>query len=87
MNLAGVGAGVEWDVHDAVEARLAELAKTRELPPVAIVVSGAEMASASGEQVILNVADRTYVKRGTEQERRLLRSLLPDAKFLPVPAT
>ena len=25
MNLAGVGAGVEWDVHDAVEARLAEL--------------------------------------------------------------
>lgn len=67
-----------------LESRLAELAKKHELPSSAIVLSRSEAASVNGKDVILNVADRTYVKQGTPQERRLLRLLLPDAKFLPV---
>jgi acetyltransferase-like isoleucine patch superfamily enzyme len=34
--------------------------------------------------IVFNVADRTYTKRRTQLEYRLMRFLLPDAKFLPI---
>lgn len=38
---------------------------------------------ATSGKLIFSVADRTYTKRGTRLEHRLMRFLLPDAKFLP----
>ena len=35
-------------------------------------------------ELIINLADRTYKKNGTDFERLIIRSLLPDAKFTPV---
>jgi acetyltransferase-like isoleucine patch superfamily enzyme len=49
-----------------------------------VVVSDAdEMATAPPHCTAFNVGDRTYRKRGTELEHRLMRFLLPDAKFVP----
>jgi acetyltransferase-like isoleucine patch superfamily enzyme len=36
---------------------------------------------------VFNVADRTYEKTGSEHERRLIRRLLPEIKFVPVTAS
>jgi len=35
-------------------------------------------------EVVINIMERTYRKRGTKFERKIIRSLLPDAKFLPI---
>ncbi|MEE9129318.1 MAG: hypothetical protein V3T84_04820 [Phycisphaerales bacterium] len=52
------------------------------------VVARAEDMNGGGEGVtVFNVADRTYLKLGTRLEYRLMRFLLPDAKFLPVEET
>lgn len=34
--------------------------------------------------IYLNIADRTYTKRRTKLENKLIRFLLPDAKFIPI---
>lgn len=39
---------------------------------------------ANPDKIVFNVADRTYTKRGSKLENRLMRFLLPDAKFVPV---
>jgi hypothetical protein len=44
------------------------------------------MADVPDDDLVLNVADRTYLKRGSDLERRVLRFLLPDAKFVPASA-
>jgi acetyltransferase-like isoleucine patch superfamily enzyme len=49
----------------------------------AVVDSEAGLASASDEKIAINVGDRTYRKKGTALERRLMRFLLPEAKFVP----
>lgn len=51
---------------------------------VAVVVTDWDSsAPAEAEITVFNVSDRTYAKLGTPLERSLMRSLLPDAKFVP----
>lgn len=42
------------------------------------------VAGKTGSRTVFCVGDRTYLKQRTRFERRLIRFLLPDAKFLPV---
>ncbi len=49
-----------------------------------IVTSPDEMPDMTGSIIIFNVADRSYTKTGTQLEYKLIRFLLPDAKFIPV---
>jgi len=51
---------------------------------VKIVTKKEDMSSMDKDITILNAADRTYTKIGTELEFKLIRFLLPDAKFVPV---
>ncbi|MCP3903388.1 MAG: hypothetical protein GY715_07105 [Planctomycetes bacterium] len=50
---------------------------------IRVVTSASAGADAPEDVLVLNVADRTYRKRGTAIEHRVLRSLLPDCKFVP----
>lgn len=48
------------------------------------IVAGPEAIGDHGEGVtVFDVASRTYLKQGTGLEHRLIRALLPDAKFTP----
>jgi acetyltransferase-like isoleucine patch superfamily enzyme len=40
-------------------------------------------ASDNSYELLINLIDRTYIKRGTKLERLIIRGLLPDAKFIP----
>lgn len=51
---------------------------------VRIVTDKYEMLNEDKGITIFNVADRTYVKVGSDLEYKLMRFLLPDAKFTPV---
>jgi acetyltransferase-like isoleucine patch superfamily enzyme len=53
------------------------------LSRVRITTEPAGLADASDTVTVFNVADRSYSKNGSELERRLVRFLLPDAKFVP----
>ena len=70
-----------------LEERIAEFARRSgrmSAREVALVVT--EWGSAANEhdeRTIFNVADRTYLKRGTRVEHALMRFLLPEAKFVP----
>jgi len=48
-----------------------------------VVASEAELWSASKGKIAFNITDRSYRKLGSDLERRLLRFLLPEAKFVP----
>ncbi len=50
-----------------------------------IATTAGEMPAAAPDVTVFNVADRTYTKRGTPTEHKLMRFLLPDAKFIPAP--
>lgn len=71
-----------------LEKRLAEFGEKyrSECPTGAwykIVTSAAEMNPRDRQTLYFNVADRTYTKRNTDLEYKLIRFLLPDAKFVP----
>lgn len=51
---------------------------------VQIVSDQDQMKGGSGDITVFNVADRTYIKRGTKIEYELMRFLLPKTKFVPV---
>jgi acetyltransferase-like isoleucine patch superfamily enzyme len=51
---------------------------------VRVTTSAAAAAEAGDDVTVFDVATRTYTKRGTDLEGRLMRFLLPDAKFVPV---
>lgn len=67
--------------------RLADFAKRHGVDDiegrVLIVSSGEDLKHVAPTITAFNVADRTYTKRGSELEARLIRFLLPDAKFVP----
>jgi len=70
--------------------RLDEFArlKGRQIDEVASVVTAWDGdGPAQPGLTIFNVSDRTYAKRGTVEERELIRFLLPEAKFVPRPAS
>lgn len=37
----------------------------------------------NSDELVINITERTYLKRGNEFERFIIRSLLPNAKYLP----
>lgn len=51
---------------------------------IKIVSAAEEMLTYGADVTVFNVKDRTYTKRGTRLEHKLMRFLLPDAKFVPV---
>lgn len=53
------------------------------LDDIVITDNGPAMDSAPAGRIVFNVRDRTYRKTGTQLERRLIRYLLPEAKFVP----
>ena len=51
---------------------------------VTIVTTPGQMSNRSKDVTMFNVADRTYSKCGTQLEYKLMRFLLPKAKFIPI---
>lgn len=70
-----------------MESRLEELSRRPELAgltgSVRLVSRREDMAGSDKDVTVFNVADRSYTKCGSELEYRLMRALLPDAKFTP----
>lgn len=40
-------------------------------------------SSYSSDELVINISERTYLKRGNKFERLIIKSLLPNAKYLP----
>lgn len=70
---------------DWLEKRLRDLEREHGplAPHVVVTDRGEAMRACKRQETALNVADRHYTKLGTSGERRLISSLLPDAKFIP----
>lgn len=66
--------------------RIAEFAGREGMSPdaVASVVSDWSEARAGNDVTVFNVSERTYRKKASALERRLVRFLLPEAKFVPL---
>ena len=54
---------------------------------IKIVDESKMMNDANDNIIVFNVADRTYTKRRSLMEYKLIRFLLPDAKFIPFSST
>lgn len=71
-----------------MKAQLGDFARTRGITDIdrhaKIVTSSAELPSSSENTTVFNVADRTYSKTGSALENKLMRFLLPEAKFIPI---
>lgn len=69
-----------------IKEKLIEFARFHDLDDVGkyvLLVDSFEDMPMADQKTVLNVKDRTYIKRGTEMEYKLLRYLLPEAKFVP----
>jgi acetyltransferase-like isoleucine patch superfamily enzyme len=53
---------------------------------VRIATEPGDLRDASQSVTVFNVSDRTYSKNGSDLERRLIRFMLPGAKFVPAPS-
>jgi len=71
-----------------LESRFEEFGLRYDVVPiknyVKIVTSMEEMVNINKDITIFNVRNRTYTKRSTQLEYRIIRFLLPEAKFIPV---
>ena len=68
-----------------LQARIDEFARgeCRKPETIAAVVADWADVAASRDVTVFNVADRSYRKTASPLERRLIRFLLPEAKFVP----
>jgi acetyltransferase-like isoleucine patch superfamily enzyme len=68
--------------------RLDEFARSYGVPNISahvdVVRDWTQVDRKTESRTVICVGDRTYLKQRTRFERRLIRFLLPDAKFLPV---
>ncbi len=67
-----------------MQKRLAEFSCVYDIQGLDQYVRVVGQPEVISDVIVFNVADRTYTKQGSEMEYKLIRFLLPDAKFLPV---
>ncbi len=69
-------------------SKLEEIAKSLNLKNAkafaAVTTDSNAMKGFDRNITVFNVADRTYIKRGTRIEHKVMWCLLPDAKFIPI---
>jgi acetyltransferase-like isoleucine patch superfamily enzyme len=70
---------------DFVTGRIEQIAARTEIREIwsRVKLVGEYSAVETSHELIINVSERTYLKRGSDFERLIIRSLLPDAKFVP----
>jgi acetyltransferase-like isoleucine patch superfamily enzyme len=73
------------DRRDFVFGRIEQIATSARIRKIwsRVKLGGEYGAYAPPNELVINVVERTYIKGGTDFERLIIRSLLPDAKFVP----
>lgn len=69
--------------HAYLQGRFAEFQAATGQKAEALIALDPGRLPGGKDELAFNVADRTYRKTGSALERRLIRFLLPDAKFVP----
>jgi acetyltransferase-like isoleucine patch superfamily enzyme len=72
------------NLYSRIESFAAKSGERQVFSKVRIATEGGDLRDASDSVTVFNVVDRTYSKNGSDLERRLIRFLLPEAKFVPV---